>query len=516
MDYTHISFLLGTLILIIVFYVVLSPPVVPEGFQSTAELPLTVFNTCGRNIAFLKSGVNLASSRAVYTEYNNQNNISNHVPLSKDSSHVDHATYSIIKDNYIYYTFRKDVRDFYYKNMTFDGNNKVTFAFHPKTETFGDSIIRLVLSRPLYVEFENSIAYHPIFSMNNAMSTVGQVFRYTNYDISLTSRGKVLPTHRESLTLSFESVLPKHEMRNGGIFNYGNNALGVENLRLPAGDGQTKMTCYFLDDDISLSLQNVGKKMSRDGDTDLFENNGSVAKNEIIIFNKDYARIYQSTADFKEQAIYEFNNNINVFFRNFVVPTFSFSFDIEPFNVAPNTNTMAVTVYMDNNYGNYSVCHNVVGMPRNNNIMSLIIESGDKTTNAVNLVLTVGRGENNCNYPFSDNSGVALTVPRLDDKKKLQVIVTVSPNEKIIAAFWTEPDRTSTKYVAYASSKHCVNDLNLWKIFKEGENSGRERTVNIANIIMARNPKVLTACKYVQLGFVNLLQAQFGDKKKAL
>jgi hypothetical protein len=502
MDYSHISFLLGTLILIIVFYVLLSP--VKEEFQSTAEQPIGVFNTCGRNIAFLKSGMNLASSRAVFLDNANLKNVGNNIPLSKDNSHVDHATYSIVKDNYIYYTFRKLALDLHYSEVSVAGS-KASFKFTPKNETLAEAITYFVLCKPIYVEFHNSIAYHPIFSNDHAMSTIGQVFRYTNYDMHLKPRGNSLQTHKQQLVLGFEPVFPKHEMRNAGVFNYGNDAFTIEDLKLQRNNSQTKMTCYFLDDNIPLSLQNVGKTMSRDGYANLFEDNSANAKNEIIIFNKDFARIYQNNSDFKEQAIYEFNNNINVFFRNFVVPTFSFCFDIEPFAVRNDTNTMAVTVYMDNNYGNYSVCQNVVGMPKNNNIMSLIIESGNKEHNAVNLVLTTGRGQNNCNYPFSDNSGVAVTVPRLVEKKLLRVIVTVSPNEKIIAAFWSEPERTSQKFVAFASSKHCANDLNLWKLFKEGENSGRERTINIANIVMARNAAVLKSCKYVKLGFVNIM-----------
>ena len=512
MDYSHITFLLGTLILIIVFYVAIAPPV-KESFSSTAEQPLTQFNTCGKNILFLKAGVNTASSRAVYPDNANLSNMSNVVPLNTDGSHTDHATYSIIKDNYIYYTFRKLPFDIHYSELiTTPTAHTVTFRFDlndVNERTFRENTTSIILARPLYLEFNNSIAYIPVF--NTHISESARVFRYTNYDLhsKLASRGPVLSTHNinnKNMRLSFEPVIPKEAMRLsiGGLFNYGGEAKTVADLKLPSHNHQTKAIIYFLDDNIPWSLQNVGKTMSRDGYADLFEENKSEPVKEIVVFDKDYARKYQSNSDFKSQAMYEFNNNINVFFRNFVVPTFSFAFDIVLNEITPNSNTMVANVYMNNNYGSYSFCSDVIGMPNNNNIMSLIAESGSVDSNAVNLVMTTGRGSN-CNYPFSDGSGIAITIPKFTTRKIIRVIATVSPNEKIIAAFWNESERSPQKFVTYGRSTHCANDLNFWKLFKEGEMTGNQRNVNIENIIMARNPALLKACRYVKLGYVNLL-----------
>jgi hypothetical protein len=515
MDYTHITFLLGTLILIIVFYVAISPPV-KESFTTTAEQPLTQFNTCGKNILFLKAGVNRASSRAVRYENANLSNISNIVPISTDGSHTDHETYSIVKDNFIFYTFRKDEYDIRYKELISNpATSTVTFRFNLNDEiglSFRENTTKMVLSRPLYVEFvknvDESIAYLPIF--NTQGSEGGRLFRYTNYDLhhTLVSRGNVLSIQNlntSDMSLTFEPVLPKDAMRIsiGGLFNYGIDAKTVSDLKLPANKSQTKVICYFLDDKIPLSLQNVGKMMSR-GDANLFDENSAEPVREIVVFDKDYAKKFQNNTNFKSQANYEFNNNINVFFRNFIVPTFSFNFDIVLSEIAPNNNTMVANMYMNNNFGSYSYCSDVIDMPKNNNIFSLIAESGSAESNAVNLVLTTGRGSS-CNYPVSDGSGIAITVPKFINGKIIKVIVMVSPNEKIIAAFWNETDRTTQQFVTYGRSTHCANDLNFWKLFKEGEMTGNQRTINIENIILARNPKLLKACRYVKLGHVNLL-----------
>ena len=512
MDYSHITFLIGTLILIIVFYVAISPPV-KESFSSTAEQPLTQFNTCGKNIMFLKAGVNTASSRAVFPCNANLTNMSNIVPLNTDGSHTDHATYSIIKDNFIYYTFRKLPFDIRYSELiTTPTTHTVTFRFDlndTSSNSFRENITGLILSRPLYLEFDSSIAYLPVF--NTHTSENAKVFRYTNYDLNntLVSRGTVLSVHNinnADMNLSFEPVLPKEAMRLsiGGLFNYGGEAKNVADLKLPAHNHQTKAIVYFLDDNIPWSLQNVGKTMSRDGYADLFEANKPEPVRELVIFDKNYAKKYQSNSDFKSQALYEFNNNINVFFRNFVVPTFSFAFDIVLNEITPNSNTMVANVSMNNNYGSYTFCSDVIGMPNNNNIMSLIAESGGADANAVNLVMTTGRGSS-CNYPFSDGSGIAITVPKHTARRIIRVIAMVSPNEKVIAAFWNEPERSPQKFVAYGRSTHCANDLNFWNLFKEGEMTGNQRNVNIENIILSRNPSLLTACRYVKLGYVNLL-----------
>lgn len=521
MDYSHITFLLGTLILIIVFYVAISPPV-KESFTTTAEQPLAQFNTCGKDIVFLKAGVNRASSRAVRSDTANLSSISNVVPINTDGSHTDHDTYSIIKDNYIYYTFRKNEFDIRYKELiTNPATNTVTLRFDLNNElglSFRDNTTKLILSRPLYVEFvknvDESIAYLPMF--NTQGSEAGRLFRYTNYDRNqmLVSRGPVLPAQNintSDMSLTFEPVLPKEAMRLsiGGLFNYGNEAKTVSDLKLPALNSQTKVITYFLDDKIPLSLQNVGKMMSRDGYADLFDENSAEPIREIVVFDKDYAKKYQNNTDFRSQANYEFNNNINVFFRNYIVPTFSFAFDIVLDEIAPNNNTMVANMYMNNNFGSYSFCADVIDMPKNNNIMSLIAESGAANSNAVNLVLTTGRGSS-CNYPVSDSSGIAITIPKFTNGKIIKVIVMVSPNEKIIAAFWNEAERSSQKFVTYGRSTHCANDLNFWKLFKEGEMTGKQRSINIENIILARNPRLLKACRYVKLGYVNLVNEYVG------
>jgi hypothetical protein len=150
--------------------------------------------------------------------------------------------------------------------------------------------------------------------------------------------------------------------------------------------------------------------------------------------------------------------------------------------------------YMNNNYGNYSYCPGVgheLGGVRNNNIMMTLLEFGNKSNNGYNLVIVTGKGAN-CNYPSNEETNLRIPLPYLDDSSRIRVVFSLTPNEKIAAAYWKTIDENNT-HVMLGKNTYCANDLNLGVLFTD-----KPRTsFSIENFVKS--------VYHVTLGFRNLV-----------
>lgn len=249
-----------------------------------------------------------------------------------------------------------------------------------------------------------------------------------------------------------------------------------------------------------------GKTLSHPQGGNLFDvqnlfTNYKQNNNNMLVYNKDYVGRYMRNAALKD--LYEFSNNINVFYKNYIQPVFTVSFDVL-MEKKENSNIVIARMYMDNQFGTYSKnpCNNVndeLGTVKNNNMFMIIAEYGANDKNGFNLSVVLGRGDN-CNYntPFTDKSNVKVAIPYMPGNSKARIIVTVSPNEKIIAAFWMDA-AVNYPRVAISRSTYCGNDLNLHRLFKE-----KPRKAPIENIIMNINRSIVGNVNYVMLGYKNL------------
>jgi len=516
-------FLLGVIILVVSLGVVLNLKR-RETFTSTVDQPIIALSQCGRKMVFPNfSSTNLAAQRAVYDRYSMMSNISKgtcNIPMTNDGTQMNTSTFSVINDNNIFYSLKRTCLGLSYLSMNASGD-RVTFVFNTSNESDSKALMYFMLLNPLFVDFsfgvgKTSVAYFPVFDnkvsrLNGETLQQNKVFRYSNYTQPITS--SMNPTvNVNNPSITFEVVLPSRKRGQDSLFDYfdeTNPYILVQDMNAKSQRGMVNVQVYYLDDNIPTSYQNIGKTLgSIDSKYDMFNdidlknpNNG----NEVLLFDKKYVSKYSN--DDSRKAKYEFNNNIHVFFKNFQQPSFTFSFDI---NVtrdkirSQNFNNAMVILraYMNNNYGNYSYCPGVgheLGGVRNNNIMMTLLEFGNKSNNGYNLVIVTGKGAN-CNYPSNEETNLRIPLPYLDDSSRIRVVFSLTPNEKIAAAYWKTIDENNT-HVMLGKNTYCANDLNLGVLFTD-----KPRTsFSIENIVLARNSNFVKSVYHVTLGFRNLV-----------
>lgn len=526
MDKNYIVFLLGVLILVVALGVLLTKSK-NESYTNSSDQPLLKLSQCGRNMVFPNfSSANLAAHRAA-----DDNELTGAIggtcnfPNKKTVGLSDgHETYSVIRDNYIFYALKRSCMAVRYRSFTVEGNhNRVTFEFDTNNSTNKTAFIYFVLLNPLFVEFnknteKTTVSYYPIFDMgsgSNSVSnvfTLSKVFRYTNFSDTVVTRYGVMDTLSRNPRITFSVVLPQTERGQDSMFNYfteTNPFVRVQDLRLPTS-GTINMAVYYLDDEIPTSYQNVGKTLHSPGFSDMFMNPALLDSNRrsLMVFRNDYVSRYQSNN--QATALYHFNNNIAVFYNNYIQPVFTFCFDflITDRNINSSLgarNIVLVRTYMDNNYGNYTTCDRVTDEldgTRNNNIMMIVLEAGDPNTNGYNLVFASSKGDS-CNYPASDKSILTLPLPVLKDTTMMRVVFTLTPNEKIAVGMWKNVGSPPERYVTLARSTHCSNDLNLYRMFRD---KNRPSNIVLRDIRMNVNPTYVRSTYYVSLGYANFLR----------
>lgn len=527
----YLLFLIGVLIIVVSFGVIvnmntswLAVQQPQEGFE--IEQPLLSMNKCGRNIAFPNfSSINLASQRAA-NDLQITQNISRgtcNTPLNNESSDKGTNTYSVIKDNYIFYSLKRTCIGLKYKSIQIVNRNRISITFNTTSPSENIAFLYFILLNPLFVEFnfssnKTTVAYYPI--LHNNISELGsseprnssKEYRYSNYGKEITTRYGTFGANRNP-KIYFDVVLSREDKGKDTLFDYYNNDtpyVYLNDIYYPL-EGVINMQLYYLDDKIPSSYQNIGKTLSHPQGGNLFDVPylfPSQNNNDLLIFRTDYVDRYSQNAAYKD--VYEFNNNINVFYKNFVQPVFTVSMDIlvtdiNIRNQVKNNNIVILRMYMDNGLGNYNniPCNNVtqeLGPTRNNNIFMIVLELGEEKHNGYNFTLVMGRG-NTCNYtiPFIDKSNVKAPLPFLSDTQRIRVIVTISPNEKIITALWKDPHTFATN-VSMSRTTYCGEDLNLYRLFKQVP-----RQAPIGNIKMNIHNDVVKSVNYVTLGYRNLV-----------
>lgn len=524
MDNNYIVFLLGVLVLVISLGVLMGKA--KEKYANSSDQPILKFSQCGRDMVFPNfSSANLAAHRAAEdNELTGAVNGKCNFPNKKTVGISDgHETYSVVRDNYIFYTLKRTCMSIKYRSISIAGNaNRVTIEFDTSNSTSKLAFMFFVLLNPMFVEFNKdsqntTVAYHPLFDMEDSNTssnifTTSKVFRYTNYPKIVTSRYGVVDVLSRNPRLTFSVVLPMTERGQDSMFNYftdTNPYVRVQDINMPTS-GVINMAIYYLDDAIPTSYQNVGKTLASPGFANMLANPSLMDANQqsLMVFRRDYVSRYQ--ANDQATALYHFNNNIAVFFNNYIQPVFTFCFDFMVTDKTVNQtlgarNIVLVRTYMNNNFGRYTSCDRVSNELegiQNNNIMMVVLEVGDQNTNGYNLVFASSKGDS-CNYPSSDKSVLTLPLPLLKNTALMRVVFTLTPNEKIAIGMWKDIDMSSEHYVTLARASHCTNDLNLYRMFRD---KNRAANVTLQDIKMDVNKTYVKSSYYVALGYVNLLR----------
>lgn len=465
------------------------------------------------------SSINLASQRASI-DLDIVRNITKGncmIPLTNDGINKVSDTYSIVRDNYIYYSLTRTCLGLKYKNVTINGD-RVTFTFSTAQNTDRLALTYLMLLNPVFCEFsfnqaKTTVAYYPIFhndvtTMIGAAYNAEKVFRYSTFNIDIASKYGPNKINTDDPSITFEVVLPLARKGEDSLFNYFTDAnpfVRVQDLSYPPY-GIVNVSAFYLDNNIPTSYQNIGKMLARDGFANLFSYPPLLTNNnnDLVVFDTNYVQKYSQNQNTRD--IYEFNNNINVFFKNNVQPVFTVCYDVKitgkTVGGLENQNIVISRMFMDNDFGNYTNCDQITQElgKKNNNMFMVVLEIGQQGNNGYNLSFVTGRG-GSCNYRqnSNDQSNLTLPLPYLMEDSTMRIIFTITPNEKIACAIWNDPMTTSI-HTSVARSSHCSDDLNIAKLFKD-----QARPFQSANIKMNTNATFVQTLRYISLGYPNLL-----------
>lgn len=521
MDYNYLLFVLGVLVLVVSLGVILSLKT-KESFENDQEI--ISFNKCGRKMVFPNfSSVNLAAQRAALdmTITKNLTKGTCNTPMNNEGSENATDTYSVVRDNFMFYSLKRACLGMKYQNISYRDKNRVSITFSTDTAEDAKNVMYFIMLNPMFVEFNvdsvrTTVAYYPIFH-NTAESLRGdplraeKVFRYSNYDKTLVSRYTTLPVMIKNPTITFDVVLPIENRGRDSLFNYFSDAnpyVTLQNLNLDVTNKNKiiNIQMYYLDDNIPTSYQNIGKQLAHPQGGDLFTVPHLVANNkkDLLVFRVDYSDRYGQNSSYKEA--FEFNNNINVFFKNYLQPVFTISMDLQVtdlnvYGQIDNQNIVIARMFMNNGYGQYNGCTSIsreLDGVQNNNIFMVVLEVGKNDNNAYNIAIVTGK-DNSCNYPSNDQSNISLTLPFLSGYQRVRLIFTITPNEKIATAFWKDSN-TGLTNVMLARSTHCGDDLNMGRLFKQNP-----RIAPINNIIMNVDKSVVSQVNSIALGYKNLI-----------
>lgn len=494
--------------------------------ETYADQDIPSLSYCGRKMSFANfTSQNLAAQRAI-SGYDYTQNITSGtciIPGSNQNS-TNYETYSIIKDNYIFYSLKRGCLGFNYRNIITD-NDRVSITFDTTKEVNKRAFMYLILLNPMFVEFNfdlenSSVSYFPVFhsssiSSNINSKTYDKTYLYSTYEKTLVSRYAQQSPIFSNPSITFEVVLPESKKSTAydvtfDYFTTLNPYKRIQDLKTKLVNtdmekNYVNMNIYFLDHNIPSSYQNIGKTLKHPQNGNLLDytvlTNQSVKPRNITVFNTDYINKYSQNTQYKE--IYEFNNNINVFFKNNVQPVFTMSMEFEiPIADKIGDNVAIARMYMDNNYGNYSNCtrltKDIDGSKKNNNMFMIALEFNESISEdtGINIVVALGK-KDSCNY--DDSTNVKLPVPYFVNKK-IRCLFTISPNEIIIMAMWKDNDYI-TKQVSIARRTICAaNNIALANMFTVNPNPAP-----IGNIIMNCNEDYVTNVNEIMLGYKNLL-----------
>lgn len=421
------------LVIVVLISSVIAPKVHEHFVEADQEVPLKSINLCGRNIVFPYFSRNAftASQRSLPDYESVKTNPLGKCRIDKINGIVNES-HSIVHENSLFYNLKNTCMAFRVKNVHILSNKRLSITFLTDTETNLQNIKNLVLLNPLYFEFvinefSNSIAYRnvngPMYISNtNGIKQFSDSYTIQFYPVPRLNGA----SNNCDSTFDYESLSKsQREISQNDITEmfYNNNILNLK--------------AFYLDT-LASSFQNIGRKMKL-----VYKDSGVVN-----IFEADYQKYFQ---DKYATSIYEFMNNIALMYTNYVYPVFTFKFLINVtkenhFHTPGEAKNLFAKVFMDNDTGLYGFCANTNDTSKgksNLNILGLAIEGVDQQY--YNIIAFTGT-PNHCNLGAGNN--LAVKVPYLLQNNYITVTVTVTPNEKIILAKWSDISngRLSTNY----------------------------------------------------------------------
>lgn len=468
----------------------------PTGIMDASDhRPLVFINRLfGRNIAFpyFNSIPYLASERATSDGTSGSCRIVYRPPAINES-------YAIVQENFMFYNLRYTCIPIRFSGWRIvPGADSFQVRLLLETDADVDGVATLMRLNPLYLEID----------VGSSRSSTACCINDRNLSLTSDRDGD------QSMDITLQHVKGPQD----SLFDYSkvnDTYVGLDViLGSRASHSNTLNVRAFFLDSVVDSFQSVGRTIGLTYDR---------SAGRSLVFEKSYAQYLKSNV-----PLYEFSNNLAIWWRNFVSPVFTFSVELcldASMAEALNGRSVVVNkVYMDNDLGLYTDGKGVVdntgrytrsassaaalarllrpGSVHLDNVYAMVVHGlADKE----HFELSVMTGSyTNMGINNEDGSNVRVTLPylALGTSNRMTVQLTIAPTEKIIYASWVEPE---PKF-AYSKTNNADSAVhnNLHRLFVE---KPRDAADTLENIVMDYDVTYVSNVNFARMGYQNFMRS---------
>jgi len=400
---------------------------------------------------------------------------------------------AIVHENFlVYYNLKYSCISINVDRIKQIGDNiEITFDIENSKKEY----MNILLLNPLFIEFDydgstKTIAY---FITNNYQNI-------KNFDQSSMTSLKLLPI-KDYDYFKYNTAKNRNYTTLEKLIN---KNISMINARV-----------YYLDEPIA-SANNKGRTMD-------LKPYYTRSTTPIIIYDKVLGQSSNDADQLKPN--YHFFNKITLARNNNATPIFTFKFKIKRYT--DNSKKTAMQVYMGpttDKFGYYGATTNTTEgcwtniddltvNNKNNNIMSVVVGPHPNLPNQFRLYFMTGI-DAFCHSAFktnrtpnedsivNDSDTLILDLPRDNGDKSdsIDILVTVSPNEKYAVAFWYEEGGSSK--LCTLSKKRNQNQDSVNNFKRLFISSGQDKP-SLENINLAYSTSYIGGLDYVSHGYVN-------------
>ena len=483
-----VSIFCSILVLFGVYAIINSDKNIKEDF---ANLPLEPINTyqplCSRSLSFSKFTDSLltASVRAHPSDLKSSGTCGN-IDIKSPQVETD---MTVIEENNILYSLKyvclrlaydklEYVIDVKNPNAENNKNIKITFANNPNKMDDMMNILYILLTDPIYIEFEDSVAYVPDYT---------SLSYFTNTKNLTALLSDKTPS---TFSMSFKRLL-KTDSSSHPTFKY-SPSLKFTNQPYTKEKGFINAKIYFLDDKYpSMS----GRKLPL-----MYKENNTTATIEKI-----YKNDYELSTN-KNDPSFFFYQKIEVMYQNGIAPVFNMKLEISipqsvhttVFKNTSNKSIEILKIYMQGSKGRYSSCTKFAQLENNNNnILSAYITGYNTNTETYKLSFVTGSHDDNGVCAFDPATTLEIELPFVSLNERILTYLTVSPSFKMALCKWKINENQN--FVFKRTSK-CSQDNNFAKLFSKKNNAAKKDDINLVY-----NTNYVKSTHFVQLGRMNLM-----------
>lgn len=447
------------------------------------QLPLTLLNDYQKSL-----NCNLDAKFTTFTD-NTVYNISDRAAKAEDittsttcrsnlSKEKLSSEMAIIEDSRMKYMLKYFCSTILYKQVNIN-NDIVTVSFNHSSDNDDNikNMIYLLLSNPLYVEFNESKPYVIMYE-NKA---------FTNYN------GSLWKVNMDNIyTIKFKNLTPSDNAP--PLFNFNKSVQDISNIFKNGARGEGTVKIYYLDAE---AAESAGVKLNLDNKYKVSNRVG-----RINIYNKNFQKDIPNTLD-----EYYFHQRVFLMLQNSDSPIFTFRFDMVITNeVRKKAIEMGVRsveifkVFMDG-MGRHTGCSFQTIETNNSNILSCVTEHSSSEDSFFLKILNTNN-VNEINSCIIDRNGVlSVELPFSPYNERVTVVVTVSPAGKTVFCKWKV---NSKSFFTFKRLARCSKDNTFNRIFKQREKQNTEY-VN-ENINIEYDTRYIPRVAYVQLGHKSYIQ----------